>query len=94
MMEAFVALLDSNILGPINIASGYSISVKELIYKVANQLGKPELVKLGAIPLMENEPLFIGANTKRLQDELHWSPKFSLDTGLEQTISWWKLNGV
>ena len=92
--DAFVALLESNIQGRVNIASGHSIQVKELIDKIANKLGKPELVKLGAIPFSEQEPLFIGANTKLLREEVKWSPKFDLDTGIDQTISWWEKNRV
>ena len=92
--DAFVALLESNIQGRVNIASGHSIQVKELIDKIANKLGKPELIKLGAIPFSEQEPLFIGANTKLLREEVKWSPKFDLDTGIDQTISWWEKNRV
>lgn len=92
--EAFVSILESNIQGPINIASGQSIQVKELIYKIAKKLGKLDLVKLGALPFSEQEPLFIGANNELLKEKLKWSPKFDLDTGIDQTISWWEKNQV
>ena len=92
--EAFVSILESNLQGPVNIASGQSIQVKELIYKIAKKLGKLDLVKLGALPFSEKEPLFIGANTELLKEEVKWSPKFDLDTGIDQTISWWEKNRV
>ncbi|MCH6268414.1 NAD-dependent epimerase/dehydratase family protein [Neobacillus citreus] len=92
--EAFVSLLESDAQGPVNIASGHSIQVKEMISRIADKLGKSELVKLGAIPFPDTEPLFIGANTKLLKDEIKWSPKIDLDRGLERTIAWWRKNQV
>ncbi|MFH1619522.1 MAG: hypothetical protein ABIG11_06415 [bacterium] len=45
---------------------------------------------MGAIPAPADEPPVLTAEVRRLSDELGWQPKFDLDTGLEQTIAWWK----
>jgi nucleoside-diphosphate-sugar epimerase len=89
--DALVSLLDSNVEGPINIGSGEVISVADVVTKVGEQMGKPELIRLGAIPSQKNEPPLLTADTTRLKSELKWSPKYSLADGLRETIEWWKL---
>lgn len=89
--DALVALLDSDVLGPVNIASGAPVAVKEVVQQIADQLGRPDLVRLGALPAPENEPLLLLADVARLRDEVGWSPRYELASGLAETINWWKL---
>jgi nucleoside-diphosphate-sugar epimerase len=88
--SAFVALLDSDVNGPVNIASGQAVEVKEIMEMIALKIKKPELLQLGALPFPENEPLILKADVQRLQKEVGWIPRFSLDKGLDNTIQWWK----
>jgi nucleoside-diphosphate-sugar epimerase len=90
--DAFVAVLDSDVNGAINIASGKPVSLKDIIDKIANKIGKPELVKLGAIASSDKEPPLLVADTNRLYKEVKWQPQITLETGLEQTIAWWDDN--
>lgn len=86
--NAFVKLLESNVVGEINIASGEPVAVKEIVLKIAEKLGKPDLLKLGAIPASADEQPLFAANILRLSEELFFIPKNDLDTGLEKTINW------
>jgi nucleoside-diphosphate-sugar epimerase len=88
--EAFVALLDSEVEGPVNIASGKPVALKEVIYKIADRLNRPELVELGAIPSPPDDPPLLLADARRLTQEVGWKPRFDLASGLEQTIHWWQ----
>lgn len=88
--DAFVALLESGVSGTVNIASGCPIVIKEVIYQIAGKLGRRDLIQLGALPNDENEPNLLMADVSRLSNEVDWQPKYNLDTGLEQTIDWWK----
>lgn len=87
---AFAGLVDSTVRGPINIGSGEAVAVKSIIEKIACILDKEDLVQLGALATPENEPPCIVADTNRLANELGFSPRFSLDQGLMQTLHWWK----
>jgi nucleoside-diphosphate-sugar epimerase len=87
--SAFVALLDSSVTGPVNIASGQPITIREIAETIASRLGGHELLKLGAIPVGANEPPFILADVRRLSQEVGWGPTFDLQRGLDQTIAWW-----
>lgn len=88
--DAFVALLEADITGPVNIGSGQPIAVKEMVHKIADQLGCPALVRLGTLPTAPNEPPLLVADTRRLSEDVGWTPRYDLDNGLDQTISWWK----
>ena len=88
--SAFVSLLMSNVDGPVNIASGKPIALKEVILLIADKLGKSNLVKLGARPQKENEPAVLFGDTKRLFNEVIWQPQYDLDGGIRETIDWWQ----
>ncbi len=88
--DAFAALLDSEVSGPINIASGWPVPLRELIYKIAAKLKREDLIQLDAVSASPGEPPLLVADVRRLHDEVGWRPKYDLDRGLEQTIEWWK----
>jgi nucleoside-diphosphate-sugar epimerase len=88
--SALVALLNSDVRGPVNIASGQAMPVKEVVHRIAEILNRPELVELGAIPTSADDPPLIVADVERLQNEVGWKPRFDLNQGLEATIEWWK----
>ncbi len=88
--DAFVALLDSEVSGVVNIGSGKPVSIKELVIQIAKLLGKEDDIHFGSIPSRENEPPFIVADTNRLLKEVRWVQKYSLEEGIMDTISWWE----
>lgn len=90
--DAFVTLIESNVQGAINIASGNPVSLKEIVYKIADKLNRKDLVRLGAVPASANEPRLIVADVGRLSDEIGWCPQYDLNVGLDNTIDWWKRN--
>jgi nucleoside-diphosphate-sugar epimerase len=87
---AFVALLDSSVQGAVNIASGQPVSVRDIIYKIAGQMHREELIKLGARPSPAGEPRLLVGDASRLMHEVGWQARYDLTTGLEQTIEWWR----
>ena len=54
--RAFAALLDADVEGPVNIASGVGVPVAELVGWIGEALGRPELIELGALPTRPGEP--------------------------------------
>lgn len=90
--DALVTLLDSNVEGALNIASGEGARLADIVQMIAGQIGRPELVTLGALETPSEEPPVLTADVGRLKGELNWSPKFDLQQGLQQTIQWWMEN--
>lgn len=88
--DAFAALLESEVTGVVNIGSGKPIAIKDMVYKIADKLGRVDLIELGAIASNPREPPLLVADVTRLSQEVGWLPKFDLDRGLDQTITWWK----
>jgi uncharacterized protein YbjT (DUF2867 family) len=64
--SALVAALDAGVHGPLNIASGEPVRLKEIIYRAADLIGRRDLVQLGAIPVPPDDPPLIVADTRRL----------------------------
>jgi nucleoside-diphosphate-sugar epimerase len=87
--SAFVDVLESGVKGPVNIASGNPVLIKNVIYIIAEHLNGFDKLRLGALPA-RNEPSFLTADVSRLQNEVGFVPKFELESGLKQTIDWWK----
>ena len=87
---AFAALLNTPAEGPVNIGSDQSISLADLIGRIAQQIGRPDLVRLGARIAPANEPAILLPDVRRLRDEVQWRPRFTLNEGLTDTIEWWR----
>lgn len=86
--SAFVALLDSGGEGAVNVASGQPVALREVVEKVAERAGRPDLVRLDARPAPEGEPPSLYADARRLREEVGWSPRYDLDRGLAETVEW------
>jgi nucleoside-diphosphate-sugar epimerase len=87
---AFAAVLDSELQGPVNIGSDERIALADLIDRIGRQIGRPDLVRLGARPAPPQEPLVLVPDIHRLRDQARWRPRFTLNEGLSDTIAWWR----
>jgi len=87
---AFVALLQSSVAGPVNIASGIPLRIKDLIDQLSQTLDGGTLIRLGERPTPAGEPQTLVASVRRLHDDVGWTPRYTLDQGLEETVAWWR----
>ena len=85
--EATVALLDSPVTGPVNIASGRAVTVSSLVGEIERAIARGR-VELGALPA-DPVPL-ITAATHRLRDEVGFAPVVDHPRRLAETIAWWR----
>jgi nucleoside-diphosphate-sugar epimerase len=91
LADAFAALLDARgVEGPVNLASGDPVTVREVVDEVARAAGRPELVRAGAVPMRPDDPPLLVADVRRLRDEVGWRPSRTLRQGIEETVGWWK----
>jgi nucleoside-diphosphate-sugar epimerase len=88
--NAFAALVDSPVVGAVNIASGEPRPVADLVETLGAASGRPDLIRLGAIPLAASEPLDFRADVGRLQREVGFRPEINLEAGLEACVEWWR----
>lgn len=91
---AFVDLLDSAVEGPVNIASGHPITLREVVLKAADCLGAGARVEFGAIASPVNDPPLLVGDNRRLTNEVGWHQQYDLATGIAQTVESWQKRGV
>jgi nucleoside-diphosphate-sugar epimerase len=84
---ALVALVDSNVSGPVNIATGSAVRLADLARLVGVRAGRQELVDI-ATPREVGAAGSVTANVERLTCEVGWRPKYSLVRGVDETIAW------
>lgn len=83
---ALVALLQSDVTGPVNIAIDEQCSVRELVLHAARLAGNAELVRFGSRPLQPGEPPFMRAVVRRLTEEVGFKPRFTIADGVAHTV--------
>ena len=87
---ALAALVDSPVEGAVNVASGQPLMLREIICKLGEIAGRPDLVRLGDVPSRPDEPTRLVADIARLRQEVSFEPKISLERGLADAIGWWR----
>lgn len=86
--SAIAAAADSALEGPVNIGSGVPVTVRQIVETIARLLGAEDRVAFGARPDNPTDPPFICANIGKLAGATGWSPRFDLESGLADTVSW------
>jgi nucleoside-diphosphate-sugar epimerase len=81
--------MESDVQGPVNVGSSKAVTIREVVEEIGQQLGRLDLIRFGARG-SDSEPFHFWANTRRLQEEVHWTPKYDLARGIKQTIEWWR----
>jgi nucleoside-diphosphate-sugar epimerase len=87
--SAVCAVAESRLQGCVNIGSGTSPSLREIVSTIAGLGGHPELIQWGAFPQRDTDPMLIRCDNTKLRST-GWSPRYTLESGLRQTFDWWK----
>lgn len=87
--NALATLVDSDVRGPVNIASGEAVALKDLIMTAARMIDAEDHVALGAREAPPNEPPVIAADITKLKTT-GWTRRYTHEEALKETIEWWK----
>ena len=87
--RAFGAILDSDLTGPVNIASGVCVPVRSVVATLGLLTGASELIRFGAANRPDDPPR-LAASTDILYRQLGFRPLYDLDAGLANTVDWWR----
>lgn len=87
--SAIAAIADSDVRGPVNVASGEAVTLKDLIMTAAHIIGAEDKVALGAREAPANEPHIIAADVTKLLST-GWTRGYSHEDALREAIAWWK----
>lgn len=83
---AFAALLDSDVSGPVNIGSGVPVSLGDVAKAIAAELHAEDRLDLEVEPCSPLVPARLVADTRRLNEEVGFRPRLSLEDGLRLTV--------
>lgn len=84
--RALVAIAASNVTGPVNVAHGEALAVRDLIREVAAQLNAEDLVDYGALSRPPGDPDVLEADVTRLRQETGFSPSLSWTEAVRKVL--------
>lgn len=86
--EGVVAALFSGIEGEIDIASGQRYTLRNIVTEIAKQVGRQDLLRLGARPAPAHDVQSVVSDTSHARAHLNWIPRTSLDAGVAELVTW------
>ncbi len=89
LARAFIALLLAEVRGAVNLGAGRSVTVADHARRLAGLIGRPDLLRLGAVAAPDGDPAELTATTDRLAREVGFVTG-DQDAALVETIAWWR----
>lgn len=81
---------DGKIEGPVNIAAGEEVSIRNLVTNIAKLTGTHSKIETGVLPYRPTEIWRMYADSTRAREMLGWKPEITLEEGLKLTIEWFR----
>ncbi len=78
--------------GPVNLAGGEEVEIRFLVQRIFELTGRKSCLEIGCLPYRPNEIWRMYGDSTRAHQLLGWSPVIDLETGLEQTVAWYRDN--
>ena len=72
------------------IGTGNSVTLRDFVSKIEEEINKKANIKWGAIPYKKNEIFDSKANMEKAKNILGWYPNYDISNGLKRTINWYK----
>lgn len=88
--DALAALAGAETEGPVNVASGAGVRLRDLAGMIAASAGEAGRLEIGAIPTRPDDPPSLVADVTRLRDEVGWRPRIALPEGIAATVEAWR----
>jgi UDP-glucuronate decarboxylase len=85
---ALATIAESRVSGPVNVASGHPVRVRDVVHHIGELTGRPDLLKLGALPYAAGDPMAVTADVAKLA-ACGFAPRRTLEEGLAETVRWW-----
>jgi UDP-glucuronate decarboxylase len=87
--SGLITLLRESASGVHNVCSGEPVSVRRIMTMIGEEMGKPELIRFGAIPYRDGESPFVCGDSSRLR-QLGWHPRYGLLEAVRRTLEHWQ----
>lgn len=87
--EAVKVLATAEAIGIVNVGSGVPVRVADLVRAAAAACGRTDLLRLGALPYREGDPMFVCADATKLR-ALGFRPSIDLEAGMADAVRFWR----
>lgn len=91
---ALARVLQSEVEGPVNIASGKGITIGEIAHQIGDIVGRNDLIQLGTRPDPPSEAFSVVADVTRLSADVGFQPRHTLRKSLEELVAWWRTQEI
>src|SRR5262249_8785982 len=91
-VRGILALLDSDLVGPVNIGNPDEFTVLELARIVLEVTGSSSEIEFRPLPV--DDPTQRRPDIRRAQEQLNWTPQVSLRQGLRRLLDWYRTQGI
>jgi UDP-glucose 4-epimerase len=76
--------------GPVNLASGEEVAIRDLVKKIAALTDTKSSIEIGALEYRPTEIWRMFADSTRARTLFGWTPRVGLDEGLRRTVEWYR----
>ncbi len=92
LVDGLLAAADhtGTIEGPVNLASGEEVAIRDLVKKIAALTDTKSSIEIGALEYRPTEIWRMFADSSRARTLFGWTPRVSLDEGLKRTVEWYR----
>ncbi len=88
--RALAMMLAGEAKGAVNVASGSCVPVRDLALRLGAITGRTDLLQFGRRSSPPDDPPKLWGDTRRLTQEVGFVPRFDLESGLADTLAWWR----
>jgi UDP-glucuronate decarboxylase len=88
--KALARLLESDVIGSVNIGSGETTSISNLVKKICTLCDYTGNIKFGAVAMNKNDPSFMVPDLSRLRNEAGFHTLQNTSQALTEMIAYWR----
>lgn len=88
LLDGIYKLMQSDVVGPVNLGNPAEITILELAQKIIQLTGSKSQLQYQPGP--QDEPRVRRPDISKAQKLLHWQPLVGLEDGLKRTIEWFR----
>ena len=88
VVDALCLMTRKNVAGLYNLGSGFPVKIKDVALKLAQIIGRVELLEIGQKPYNHDQIMWMQADPTKIARDLGWRPKIKLDRGLQYTVEY------
>jgi nucleoside-diphosphate-sugar epimerase len=80
--------------GVFNLGSGSTQTIRSVVEGIRDRIDESLALGFGEKPYRPDQVMHLEADVRRLKEATGWTPRVSLDEGLDRTVAWYRSAGV